>query len=89
MLRCHLMRTTVTLDPDTEQMIRRRMREQKSSFKQALNDAIREGCSKPADRAFSTAPASMGRPRLNLDRSLQIAAELEDDELVGKLHSGT
>ena len=37
------MRTTVTLDADTELLVRRRMRERGISFKQALNDAIRAG----------------------------------------------
>ena len=36
-------RTTVTLDPDVEQIVRRRMAERGVSFKEALNDAIRSG----------------------------------------------
>lgn len=35
------MRTTVTLDPDTEALVRRRMTERGATFKQAVNDAIR------------------------------------------------
>ncbi len=84
-----VMRTTVTLDPDTEQLIRRRMREQKVSFKQALNDAIRAGCaSRPAEH-FETPAYSLGRPTVNLDRALQIAAELEDDALVARMRAGS
>ncbi len=86
------MRTTVTLDPDTEALVRRRMAERNVSFKQALNDAIREGARAPArarrDRA-STRVVAMGRPRINLDRALQIAAELEDDELIDKMRRGS
>jgi len=82
-------RTTVTLDADTEQMIRRRMRRDKTSFKQALNDAIREGCATPSDKPFRTPTASMGRPRVNLDRALQVAAELEDDELTLRIQAGS
>ena len=82
-------RTTVTLDPDTEQMIRRRMRRDKTSFKQALNDAIRDGCGTPSDTPFRTPTASMGRPRVNLDRALQLAAELEDDELLRRMNAGS
>jgi hypothetical protein len=37
------MRTTVTLDADTERLIRRAMRERGQSFKTALNEAIRIG----------------------------------------------
>lgn len=82
------MRTTVTLDPDTAQIVRRLMRERGVTFKQALNDAIRSG-STTAAPPFQTATASMGRPAVNLDRALQIAAELEDDDLVRKMRSGS
>ena len=37
------MRTTVTLDADTEQLLRSAMRERNVSFKAALNDAVRRG----------------------------------------------
>ena len=36
-------RTTVTLDADTERLLRSAMRERNVSFKAALNDAIRRG----------------------------------------------
>ncbi|MHB1139577.1 MAG: antitoxin [Microthrixaceae bacterium] len=84
------MRTTVTLDPDTEQLVRRRMKERKVSFKQALNDAIRDGAAGRAPlEPFRTATASLGRSTVNLDRALQVAAELEDDELIRKMRSGS
>ena len=35
------MRTTVTLDPDVERLVRDVMRERGLSFKQALNEALR------------------------------------------------
>ncbi len=37
------MRTTVTLDADTESLLREAMRQRGQSFKQALNDAVRRG----------------------------------------------
>lgn len=37
------MRTTVTLDPDVEDLLRKEMQERRKSFKRALNDAIRDG----------------------------------------------
>lgn len=83
------MRTTVTLDPDTEQVIRRRMRERNQTFKQALNDIIRASTAS-ASRAepFRTETASMGTSEVNLDRALQVVAELEDDELIRKMRAG-
>lgn len=84
------MRTTVTLDPDTEQLVRRRMKERGVSFKEALNDAIRAGALSPADRVpFQTRTASLGQSQVNLDRALQLVADLEDDDLVRKMRAGS
>lgn len=82
------MRTTVTLDPDTAALIEQRMRERGVSFKQALNDAIRAGAAPVPAEPFRTATASLGVPAVNLDRALQVAAELEDDELVRRMRLG-
>jgi hypothetical protein len=84
-----VMRTTVTLDSDTEQIIRRRMGERKVSFKQALNDLVRDGGT-PAgpSPAFRTTTRAMGPPTVNLDRALWIAARLEDDEIVRRMETG-
>lgn len=82
-------RTTVTLDADTEQMIRQRMRRDKTSFKRALNDAIRDGCGALPAPVFETEVAAMGRPSVDLDRALQLAADLEDDALTARLRGGS
>lgn len=83
------MRTTVTLDADTQQIVRRRMRERNQTFKQALNDLIRGATanSSPGER-FRTETASMGVSGVNLDRALQVAAELDDDEVIRKMRAG-
>ncbi|MBX3195961.1 MAG: antitoxin [Microbacteriaceae bacterium] len=81
------MRTTVTLDPDTESLVRRLMAERGVSFKQALNDAIRGGAH-PAARQFSTRTRSMGVPAVGLDRALQLAGEDEDRELIRRMRAG-
>ena len=79
------MRTTVTLDADTEAIVRRRMAERGVSFKQALNDAIREGTiGHRTGRTFATRTADLGLPTVDLDRALQVAADLEDAELLRK-----
>jgi len=83
------MRTTVTLDPDVEQIVRARMREQGLSFKEAVNDAIRRSAAGTGrTAAFATAPAAMGRSRVNLDRALQLAGTLEDDDLLRRMRAG-
>jgi len=85
------MRTTVTLEPDTEALLKRLMRERDLSFKQAINEAVRRGLtSPPADREpFRTKTYSMGvRPGVNLDKANQLAGQLEDQELLRKRARG-
>jgi hypothetical protein len=82
-------RTTVTLDDDALAVVRRRMRERGVSFKQALNDAIRDGAQdRPSPAPFVTRVADLGVPSVNLDRALQLAAELEDEELLRRQRRG-
>lgn len=83
------MRTTVTLDPDAEQIVRRRMAEHRQTFKEALNDVIRRGAMPEAEqRPFRTEVASMGHSSVNLDRALAIAGADEDVELLRRLRVG-
>jgi hypothetical protein len=82
------MRTTVTLDPDTAALVRRRMQERGVSFKVALNEAIRDGLAPSPRTPFRTPSRDMGLPTVNLDRALQLAADLEDEELVRKQRLG-
>lgn len=85
----HMVRTTVTLDADTEQIVRRLMREQGISFKEAINNAIRHSIAADVTwEDFHTDTASMGEPTINLDRALQIAGDLEDEELIRQMRSG-
>jgi len=75
------MRTTVTLDPDAEALVRRLMRERSLTFKQAINAAIRAGASDSRRKSVRTPTFDMGPPRVDLDRALRLAAELEDEEI--------
>lgn len=83
------MRTTVTLDPDVEALIRKVMRERGITFKEALNSGLRAGLSRDAGAAskpFRQRTFAMGfRPELGLDKALSLAAELEDEEIARKL----
>ena len=82
------MRTTVTLDPDVEALLQKRMRERRISFKEALNEAVRSGLG-PHDspaRQFHPPTFRMGfEPTVPFDKALRLAAEFEDEELVRKL----
>lgn len=78
------MRTTVTLDPDVEALVKRRMHERGLSFKEAVNSAIRAGLAGP-DTQFETPVFDMGEPAVPLTKALQLAGELEDEELSRRL----
>jgi hypothetical protein len=82
------MRTTVTLDPDVEALLRKAMRERGEPFKQVLNAAIRDGLSGPRRRAvkrFKQPTFNMGEPLVDLTKALSLAAELEDAEAIAKM----
>ena len=83
------MRTTVTLDPDVAAKLKEEMREKDISFKEALNTSIRRGLengrSTPA-KPYKVRTTKMGaRPGVNLDKALQLAGELEDEEILRKM----
>jgi hypothetical protein len=83
------MRTTVTLDPDVERLVKDRMKQQGVSFKEALNDAIRTGLirgkSRPI-RRFVQKTYSLGpEQNFRLDKALAAADAIEDEELSRKL----
>lgn len=79
------MRTTVTLDPDVDALIRERMRDRGLSFKQALNEAVREGLLREAEpEPFETPTFDLGEARVSVVHALELAARLEDDELLRK-----
>ena len=78
-------RTTVTLDPDAEALVRRAMREHGLTFKEAVNRAIRAGLG-AEPRPFRTPTFRMGfDPALPWAKALRLAGEIEDEELARKL----
>ena len=85
------MRTTVTLEPDVEALVKRVMRERGMSFKDAINHAIREGLTRaPRAPRFRTPTHRMGfEPAIPWDKALRLSAELEDEELARRLAART
>ena len=80
------MRTTVTLDPDSDAIVRRLMRERGLSFKEAVNAAIRAGSPKRGRvEPFHTPTFELGAPSIPLDKALRLAADLEDEALIRRL----
>ena len=79
------MRTTLTLDPDVEQLLRQEMRRTESSMKAVVNSALRFGLGmrgKPhrASR-YRVEPHSFGfKPGVDMDRLNQLVDEMESEE---------
>ncbi|MDX2151921.1 MAG: hypothetical protein SFV54_14375 [Bryobacteraceae bacterium] len=82
------MRTTITLEPDVQALIRAAMKERGISFKEAVNSAVRAGLTqaKPRRRSFVQKSYSLGREQnFRWDKALEAAAAIEDEELSRKL----
>ena len=77
------MRTTITLDPDTEALLRREMARTHVNFKQAVNDAIRRGLSGARSVARDVVKVlpfeSDYQPGIDRLRLQQLADDLEID----------
>lgn len=83
-------RTTVTLDDDLAARLRGRAHERGISFKAAINEAIRGGLEQPrVAKPYRLKPRKMGAPAIDLTKATQVAAQLEDDELIRKLHQSS
>jgi hypothetical protein len=88
-----MMRTTVTLDPDAERLLRNAMHSRRKSMKQTLNDAIRAGLgakSKAKDRPRFVVKARPMGLRAGLDPTSmnKLADELEVDAVLAKGRRG-
>jgi hypothetical protein len=82
------MRTTITLEPDVQALIRTAMVERGISFKEALNSAVRAGLvqAKQRRRSFVQKSFSLGgEQNFRWDKALEAAAAIEDEEIVRKL----
>lgn len=82
------MRTTVTLDPDVEALIKKAMRERGLTFKQAVNDAIRSGMGAGTTGEPSLPTHDMGEPLVDITKALRLAGELEDQERASRVARG-
>ena len=83
------MRTTITLDPDVEAMLKKVMQERDLSFKQAVNSLLRSALLPNEIRPDYSWPVyQLGKPLVPLEHALQLASELEDEEIARKMTIG-
>ncbi len=81
------MRTTLTLEDDLAAHVRKMVQESGKSFKTVINEPLRKGIAgeraKSAGQPYKLNPIDLGEvigPE-NLDKALQLAADLEDEEI--------
>jgi hypothetical protein len=85
------MRTTLTLDEDVARQLRELVRRRGTSFKQVVNETLRDGLQrgrKPATRQppFRVTPKACGfRSGVDLLRLNQLNDELESEEVLREL----
>jgi len=81
------MRTTVRIDDDLLAQLKERARAEGVSLAELVNRLLRAGVERkrPRRRTVRIRPADMGAPRIDLDRALHVAAELEEEEILRKM----
>ena len=83
------MRSTVRIDDDLMTALRARAQAEGLSLTRMLNRLLRAGLAaslRPRNERerYEEATVRMGRPRLDLDKALVLAADLEDEEIIRK-----
>ena len=86
------MRTTVTLTPEAEALVRAAIAEGRS-FKDVVNDSIVKSLAQTRTKPFRTRTYTLGdfapkQNELSADKALALAGVLEDVELVRKREMG-
>jgi hypothetical protein len=82
------MRTTVTLDPDVQRLLKDAEHRSGRPFKQVLNDAVRNGLARTGAKTvpFKQPVFSLGRAKVDLTKATALAADLEDQDLIAASH---
>lgn len=76
------MRTTITLDPDVETLVKRAMGRTGGGLKAVVNDALRRALAQPGDGGFEMHPAVVGgQPRIDLDCTGAVLSALDAEDM--------
>lgn len=84
------MRSTVRIDDDLMAELKAKARQENVSLTRMLNRIVRTGLASSNQTVrkrpkYHEKAVSMGRPRINLDKSIALAAALEDEEVLREL----
>jgi hypothetical protein len=83
------MRTTLTLDDDLAELLKRRASDREVPFKQVVNDAIRAGLQEPRvkPKPYRMKPGDMGlKPGIEITNRL--LDEMDTEEFIRKMQQG-
>ena len=81
------MRTTITLTPEADSLVRRVMRERGLSFKEAVNEAILASVRQTPAADYRTPTFDLGA-RVSLDDIGGVLGRLDDEEFLRKQEQG-
>lgn len=82
------MRTTITLEQSVFEALKERAHERDLPFKRVVNDAIRAGLEHEKKPKPYKVPSRPMGARVDLTKANQIAAELENEEILRKMRLG-
>lgn len=86
------MRLTLSVPDDLFRELRRRARAEGVSLRRVVEEGLRPGIA--AGKAGTRPPSlprpvfDLGKPLVNLDHALRLAAEMEDEEILRKMGTG-
>ena len=82
-------RITVSLPEEIHRQLRERARARRTSLGRIVVETLRAGLRLPPAPAPPPLPVfDMGEPSVNLDQALQLAGEMEDEEIIRKMEAG-
>jgi hypothetical protein len=83
------MRTTLNIDDDLIRQIKQQAQKSRTPLRQVVNAALRKGLAglRPtrSKKRYVCPAFDMGKPTVNLDKALALAASLEDNEVLREL----
>jgi len=88
------MRTTVRVDDDLMRELKEHAHKEGVSLAQLFNKTVRAGLdvlkngNSTRKKPYREKPFNTGKPKVDLTKALQLAAELEDAEIIKKLRLG-
>ena len=82
------MRSTVRIDDDLMTELKAQAQKENISLTRVLNRVVRQGLASSRSvkrERYKEETASLGRPRVEIDKALALAAELEDEEVIREI----